>query len=189
MKKFLTVTLIAFLVTFTGYKIFSTYNNKMVVESNKALSSKKDEKELLSTKVSKKDDQVYTTFDSDKIKKDKEVIRKYLENELSFTSINDLKVKASRSEDKFETSRSFKYFFPTKFDGSEEEVLANKSEIEKGIKIKVNKIDQNVLSVTSGSYNYLSVLSLNVNDREVNMLLKYSIDPDGNITNINYNLI
>lgn len=188
MKKFFTITLIAFLVSFVGYKVVSTYNNKIVVESNKELSSKKDEKELLSTKVSKKDDQVYTTFDPEKIKKDKKTINNYLENELSFSSMNDLKVKASKNEEKFETGRSFKFFFPTQ-NGDSDESLVTKGEIEKGIKIKVNNIDQNVLSVTSGSYNYLSVVNLKVNDREINMLLKYSVDPDGNITNINYNII
>lgn len=188
MKKFFTATLIAFLVTFVGYKVVSTYNEKIVVESNKELSSKKDEKELLSTKVSRKNDQVYTTFDPEKIKKDENSIKKYLENELSFSSVNDLKVKASKNEERFESTESFNFFFPTKSDDLEK-ALASRSEIEKGIKIKVNNIDQNVLSVTSGSYNYLSIVNLKVNDREIKMLLKYSVDPDEDISNINYNII
>lgn len=179
--KFLIASIVFFLLSFIGSKIFISYNDNIIEGVKTSISQKKDKRELSNAKVKEEKITNYTSFNGEKIKKDQDVFRNYIETNVNFDNMNDLKITRDRVSENFSDMKTLNYFFPTK---KFEESLFTEGMIKEGVSLKVKSIDETVLSITSGSYNYISTVVVNVKDKDYELLFRYEVNPENKVSNI-----
>lgn len=172
------IAIALFLLTFISTKFINMYNNDLIEKANVKIADKKNEMELNKTKdLDKKLKNEDLAINEKKLSKDDEVIKNYLNTLFNVKDKKELTLKYNEVSDDFLNQESLNMILPLNETG-----LYDKKDLGKQ-NISVKSVESNVISQSSGSYTYLSLISLN-DDRS--FYLNYTIDPQENVNDIKY---
>lgn len=177
-NKIFKIAIVVFLLTFISTKFINMYNNDLIEKANVKIADKKNEMELNKTKdLDKKLKNEDLAINEKKLLKDDEVIKNYLNLLFKVKDKKELTLKYNEVSDSFLNQESLNMILPLNEVG-----LYDKKDLGKQ-NLSVKSVKSNVVSQSSGSYTYLSLISLE-DDRS--FYLNYTIDPQENVTDIKY---
>lgn len=177
-NKIFKIAIVIFLLTFISTKFINMYNNDLIEKANVKIADKKNEMELNKTKdLDKKLKNEDLAINEKKLVKDDEVIKNYLNSLFKVKDKKELTLKYNEVSDSFLNQESLNMILPLNEVG-----LYDKKDLGKE-NISVKSVESNVVSQSSGSYTYLSLISLE-DDRS--FYLNYTIDPQENVSDIKY---
>lgn len=177
-NKIFKIAIALFLLTFVSTKFINMYNNDLIEKANVKIADKKNEMELNKTKdLDKKLKNEDLAINEKKLSKDDEVIKNYLNSLFKVKDKKKLTLKYNEVSDNFLNQESLNMILPLNEVG-----LYDKKNLGKQ-NLSVKSVESNVVSQSSGSYTYLSLISLN-DDRS--FYLNYTIDPQENVSDIKY---
>lgn len=177
-NKIFKIAIVVFLLTFISTKFINMYNNDLIEKANVKIADKKNEMELNKTKdLDKKLKNEDLAINEKKLLKDDEVIKNYLNSLFKVKDKKELTLKYNEVSDNFLNQESLNMILPLNEVG-----LYDKKDLGKE-NLSVKSIESNVVSQSSGSYTYLSLISLE-DDRS--FYLNYTIDPQENVSDIKY---
>lgn len=177
-NKIFKIAIVIFLLTFISTKFINMYNNDLIEKANVKIADKKNEMELNKTKdLDKKLKNEDLAINEKKLLKDDEVIKNYLNSLFKVKDKKELTLKYNEVSDNFLNQESLNMILPLNEVG-----LYDKKDLGKE-NISVKSVESNVVSQSSGSYTYLSLISLE-DDRS--FYLNYTIDPQENVSDIKY---
>ena len=177
-NKIFKIAIALFLLTFISTKFINMYNNDLIEKANVKIADKKNEMELNKTKdLDKKLKNEDLAINEKKLLKDDEVIKNYLNSLFKVKDKKELTLKYNEVSDSFLNQESLNMILPLNEVG-----LYDKKNLGKE-NLSVKSIESNVVSQSSGSYTYLSLISLE-DDRS--FYLNYTIDPQENVSDIKY---
>lgn len=177
-NKIFKIAIALFLLTFVSTKFINMYNNDLIEKANVKIADKKNEMELNKTKdLDKKLKNEDLAINEKKLSKDDEVIKNYLNSLFKVKDKKELTLKYNEVSDNFLNQESLNMILPLNEVG-----LYDKKNLGKQ-NLSVKSVESNVVSQSSGSYTYLSLISLN-DDRS--FYLNYTIDPQENVSDIKY---
>lgn len=177
-NKIFKIAIALFLLTFVSTKFINMYNNDLIEKANVKIADKKNEMELNKTKdLDKKLKNEDLAINEKKLLKDDEVIKNYLNSLFKVKDKKELTLKYNEVSDSFLNQDSLNMILPLNEVG-----LYDKKNLGKQ-NLSVKSVESNVVSQSSGSYIYLSLISLN-DDRS--FYLNYTIDPQENVSDIKY---
>lgn len=177
-NKIFKIAIVVFLLTFISTKFINMYNNDLIEKANVKIADKKNEMELNKTKdLDKKLKNEDLAINEKKLLKDDEVIKNYLNSLFKVKDKKELTLKYNEVSDSFLNQESLNMILPLNEVG-----LYDKKDLGKQ-NLSVKSVESNVVSQSSGSYTYLSLISLE-DDRS--FYLNYTIDPQENVSDIKY---
>lgn len=177
-NKIFKIAIVVFFLTFISTKFINMYNNDLIEKANVKIADKKNEMELNKTKdLDKKLKNEDLAINEKKLVKDDEVIKNYLNSLFKVKDKKELTLKYNEVSDNFLNQESLNMILPLNEVG-----LYDKKDLGKE-NLSVKSIESNVISQSSGSYTYLSLISLE-DDRS--FYLNYTIDPQENVSDIKY---
>lgn len=177
-NKIFKIAIVVFLLTFISTKFINMYNNDLIEKANVKIADKKNEMELNKTKdLDKKLKNEDLAINEKKLVKDDEVIKNYLNSLFKVKDKKELTLKYNEVSDNFLNQESLNMILPLNEVG-----LYDKKDLGKE-NLSVKSVESNVVSQSSGSYTYLSLISLE-DDRS--FYLNYTIDPQENVSDIKY---